>query len=86
MPEEEPELFPNHVPTPAKPVEEVEKLIVNENEPRRRSFIEIMTGRSIAKRNQQKQSVRVQEPVAPSFSDDMDDKVNLEIPSFLRRK
>lgn len=86
MPEEEPELFPNHVPTPPKPVEEVEKLIVNENEPRRRSFIEIMTGRSIAKRNQQKQSVRVQEPVAPSFSDDMDDKVNLEIPSFLRRK
>ena len=86
MPEEEPELFPNHVPTPAKPVEEVEKLIVNENEPRRRSFIEIMTGRSIAKRNQQKQSVRVQEPVAPSFSDDTDDKVNLEIPSFLRRK
>ena len=86
MPEEEPELFPNHVPTPAKPVEEVEKLIVNENEPRRRSFIEIMTGRSIAKRNQQKQAVRVQEPVAPSFSDDSDDKVNLEIPSFLRRK
>lgn len=86
MPEEEPELFPNHVPTPPKPVEEVEKLIVNENEPRRRSFIEIMTGRSIAKRNQQKQSVRVQEPVAPSFSDDTDDKVNLEIPSFLRRK
>ena len=86
MPEEEPELFPHHVPTPAKPVEEVEKLIVNENEPRRRSFIEIMTGRSIAKRNQQKQSVRVQEPVAPSFSDDTDDKVNLEIPSFLRRK
>ncbi len=86
MPEEEPELFPNHVPTPPKPVEEVEKLIVNENEPRRRSFIEIMTGRSIAKRNQQKQSVRVQEPVAPSFSDDTEDKVNLEIPSFLRRK
>ena len=86
MPEEEPELFPNHVPTPPKSVEEVEKLIVNENEPRRRSFIEIMTGRSIAKRNQQKQSVRVQEPVAPSFSDDTDDKVNLEIPSFLRRK
>lgn len=86
MPEEEPELFPNHIPAPAKPAEEVEELIVSENEPRRRSFIEIMTGRSIAKRNQQKQAARVQEPVAPSFSDDSDDKVNLEIPSFLRRR
>lgn len=88
MPEEEPELFPNHNPTPpaAKVVEEVEELIVDEAEPRRRSFIEIMTGRSIAKRNQQKQAARVQEPVAPTFAEDVDDKVNLEIPSFLRRK
>ncbi len=88
MPEEEPELFPNHNPAPAtpKPAEEVEELIVSDNEPRRRRFIEIMTGRSIAKRNQQKQAVRVQEPVAPSFADGMDDKVNLEIPSFLRRR
>ena len=86
--EEEPELFPNHNPAPivAKPVEEEEKLIVNEEEPRRRSFIELMTGRSIAKRNQQKQSPRVQEPIAPNFGDDIDDKVNLEIPSFLRRR
>lgn len=45
-----------------------------------------MTGRSIAKRNQQKQAARVQEPVAPTFAEDVDDKVNLEIPSFLRRK
>ena len=88
MPEEEPELFPNHNPTPvvSKPVEEVEELIVSENEPRRRSFIEIMTGRSIAKRNQQKQMARVQEPIAPAFMADSDDKVNLEIPSFLRRR
>lgn len=88
MPEEEPELFPNHSSTPvaAKPAEEVEELIVSESEPRRRNFIEIMTGRSIAKRNQQKHAARVQEPVAPTFSDDVDDKVNLEIPSFLRRR
>lgn len=88
MPEEEPELFPNHNPAPMKEktVEEEEKLIVSNNEPRRRSFIEIMTGRSIAKRNQQRQAARVQEPVAPSFTDDQDDKVNLEIPSFLRRR
>ncbi len=88
MPEEEPELFPNHNPAPtvAKPAEEMEELIVSESEPRRRSFIEIMTGRSIAKRNQQKQAARVQEPVAPSFADAGDDKVNLEIPSFLRRR
>lgn len=87
MPQEEPELFPNHNPTPAsRPVEEVEELIVDDDEPRRRSFIEIMTGRSIAKRNQQKQAARVQEPITPSFAEEVDDKVNLEIPSFLRRK
>lgn len=88
MPEEEPELFPNHNPTPviSKPVEEVEQLIVSDNEPKRRSFIEIMTGRSIAKKNQQRQAPRIQEPVAPNFADDVDDKVNLEIPSFLRRR
>ena len=88
MPEEEPELFPSHNPAPvkSKPVEEVEELIVTDSEPRKRSFIEIMTGRSIAKRNQQKQNIRVQEPVAPSFTEDQDDKVNLEIPSFLRRR
>ena len=89
MPEEEPELFPNHNPvTPAvKKEEEEEVLIESEPEPRRRSFIEIMTGRSIAKRNKEKQAAaHAQEPVAPSFSNDVDDKVNLEIPSFLRRR
>ena len=45
-----------------------------------------MTGRSIAKKNQQRQAPRIQEPVAPNFADDVDDKVNLEIPSFLRRR
>ena len=89
MPEIEQDLFaaPNMSPIAVnKPVEEEEKLIVNEAEPRRRSFIEIMTGRSIAKKNMQKQAPRVQEPIAPNFGDDVDDKVNLEIPSFLRRR
>ena len=89
MPQEEPELFPNQGSTVSmEKREEEEHLIVNddEREPRHRSFIEIMTGRSIAKRNKEKQTSRVQEPVVPSFSSDSDDKVNLEIPSFLRRK
>lgn len=90
MPSKEPELFPSPVAAPVvvnKKEEEVEKLIVNEPEPhRRRSFIEIMTGRSIAKRNQQKQAVRTQEPIMSDFGSDNEDKVNLEIPSFLRRK
>ena len=90
MPKEEPELFPTPMAAPvtiAKKEEEVEKLIVNEPAAhRRRSFIEIMTGRSIAKRNQQKQAARTQEPVISNLSDDDEDKVNLEIPSFLRRR
>ena len=88
MPEEEPELFPNHNSSSiiSKSEEEVEQLIISESEPRRRSFIEIMTGRSIAKKNQQKQSSKVQEPISSNFVDNIDDKVNLEIPSFLRRR
>lgn len=90
MPKEEPELFPNPTmsPQPLKAKkEEEEELIVNEPEHRRRSFIEIMTGRSIAKRNQQKkQAQRTQEPIMNLSSNDDEDKVNLEIPSFLRRK
>ena len=89
MPKEEPELFPNPgmAHQPLKPKEEEEQLIVNEPEVKhRRSFIEIMTGRSIAKRNQEKkQAQRVQEPIM-NLSNDDEDKVNLEIPSFLRRK
>lgn len=90
MPKEEPELFPTPMAAPIvtpKPKEEIEELIVNEPEPRRhRSFIDMFTGRSIAKRNQQKQNIRTQEPVMSDLSGDNEDKVNLEIPSFLRRK
>ncbi len=88
MPNKEPELFPNHNPTPviAKREEEVEEFIPSNSEPTRLRFTDWFTNRSIAKRNKQKQDTRVQEPVTPTFSDDVDDKVNLEIPSFLRRK
>ncbi len=90
MPKQEPELFPAPIATPIvnnKKVEEEEKLIVNEPEPhRRRSFIDIMTGRSINKRNQQHQPVRTQEPVMSDLGSNEEDKVNLEIPSFLRRR
>ena len=87
MPEKEMDLFPNHNPVHvAKPVEEEEQLIVNEPEPRRSRFIDMFTGRSIAKRNMQRQTPRVQEPVTPAFMDSTEDKVNIEIPAFLRRK
>ena len=88
MPTKEPELFPNHNPSPviAKREEEIEEFIPSNNEPTRLRFTDWFTNRSIAKRNKQKQDARVQEPVTPTFSDDVDDKVNLEIPSFLRRK
>ena len=88
MPNKEPELFPNHNPAPviAKREEEIEEFIPSNNETTFRSFIDRFTNRSIAKRNKQKLDARVQEPITPSFSDDEDDKVNLEIPAFLRRK
>lgn len=89
MPNKEPELFPNHNPAPvvAKREEEIEEFIPSNNEPSRRRFTDWFTNRSIDKRNKQKQDVRVQEPVTSTFSDDSDDdKVNLEIPSFLRRR
>lgn len=87
MPNKEPELFPNHNPAPiiARNEEAPETLITDNGSPIR-SFIDRFTNRSIAKRNKQRQDVRVQEPVTPSFSEDEDDKVNLEIPSFLRRR
>lgn len=87
MPTKEPELFPNHNPAPiiARNEEAPETLITDNGSPIR-SFIDRFTNRSIAKRNKQRQDVRVQEPVTPSFSEDEDDKVNLEIPSFLRRR
>ena len=79
---------PNHNPAPviAKREEEIEEFIPSNNETTFRSFIDRFTNRSIAKRNKQKLDARVQEPITPSFSDDEDDKVNLEIPAFLRRK
>lgn len=93
--EEEPELFPNHnsqVFAPKKQ-EEVEELIVNDDEEEEYTptLIERVTGFSIAKRNRKKvkETERVQEPISPSFSDDdykREDRLNLEIPSFLRRK
>lgn len=94
--EEEPELFPNHNPAPfaARRQEEPEELIVNEEEEAYTpTLIERVTGFSIAKRNKkkQKENERFQEPVSPSFSNASNDypgeeRLNLEIPSFLRRK
>lgn len=92
--EEEPELFPNHNPAPfsVRKTEEPEQLIVNEDEEEYTpTLIERVTGFSIAKRNRKKlkeHEQKYQEPVSPSFSDDDEhdeDRLNLEIPSFLRR-
>ncbi len=91
--EEEPELFPDHNPHSFAPrkTEEPEQLIVNDDdEEYTPTLIERVTGFSIAKRNRKKkEQERFQEPVSPSFSQDdysSEDKLNLEIPSFLRRK
>lgn len=92
--EEEPELFPDHNPNPsmfsAKRQEEPEELIVNdEEEEYTPTLIERVTGFSIARRNKKKmkENERFQEPISPSFTDnDYEDKMNLDIPSFLRRK
>lgn len=92
--EEEPELFPEHSPLAASRVreEEPEQLIVtrDEEDDHIPTFIERVTGFSIAKRNRrkQKENERMQEPVSPSFSDSdfgTEDRVNLELPSFLRK-
>ena len=92
--EEEPELFPNqNVSTfsPKPAAEEPEKLIVeDDDEEYTPTLIERVTGFSIAKRNRKKlkESYERYEQVAPSFSDsaEPDEKMNLEIPSFLRRR
>ena len=87
--EEEPELFPEHNPGIFAPKrEEPEQLIVDEEE-HTPTLIERVTGFSIARRNRkkQKENERFQEPVSPSFADnDYEDKMNLDIPSFLRRR
>ena len=91
--EEEPELFPNHNPHPSvfapRRNEEPEQLIVNRNEEYTPTLIERVTGISIAKRYRRKtEREEIQRaPEPPHFDDDFqDDKLNLEIPSFLRRK
>jgi cell division protein FtsZ len=91
--EEEPEIYPNHNPKPfAAPREEPEQLIVDEDEEYTPTLIERVTGFSIAKRNRKKkleeEKTRYQEPISPSFSESAapDDRLNLEIPSFLRRR
>lgn len=89
--EEEPELFASNpqVFAPAPRIEESEKLIVSENEEYTPTLIERVTGFSIAKRNRKKkmeQEQHYQEPVTPSFAGNDDDRANLDIPSFLRRK
>ena len=93
--EEEPELFPNHNPEIFAPKREEpeERLIVNdEDEEYTPTLIERVTGFSIAKRNRKKQKEmeRAQEPVSTGYGAAPDyqpeDKINLEIPSFLRRK
>ena len=92
--EEEPELFPNHNPQPftARRSEEQEELIVDDDENHTPTLIERVTGFSIARRNKKrKESERLQEPISPSFSSTGtdyagDERLNLEIPSLLRRK
>lgn len=91
--EEEPELFPNHNPHPSvfapRRNEEPEQLAANKDKNDEfyghGTLIERVMGLSIAKRNRKKEKER--EVIAPSFDhDDNDDKLNLDIPSFLRRK
>lgn len=88
--EEEPELFPDHNPGIFAPKrEEPEQLIVDDEEEHIPTLIERVTGFSIARRNRKKmkENERFQEPVSPSFADnDYEDKMNLDIPSFLRRR
>lgn len=92
--EEEPELFPDHNPSIFAPKrqEEPEELIVDDEEDDYTpTLIERVTGFSIARRNKkklkEKENERVQEAVSPSFNDSYtEDRLNLDIPSFLRRK
>lgn len=91
--EEEPELFPNHNPHPSVFVsrrsEEPEQLIVNKTEEYTPTLIERVTGISIAKRYRKKaeKEEQARQAETPHFDNDYeDDKLNLEIPSFLRRK
>ena len=88
--EEEPELF-SHNPqlfTAPAPREE-EKLIIDNNDgDYTPTLIERITGYSMAKRNRKKkmENEHYQEPITPSFDENDEDRNNLDIPSFLRRK
>ena len=92
--EEEPELFPNHNPEIFAPRREEpeEKLIMSEEQEYRPTLIDKITGYSFAKRNRKKQKEieRPQEPISTGYGAAPDyqpeDRINLEIPSFLRRK
>lgn len=89
--EEEPELFGHNPQLFARPAREEanEKLIINDDEEEYTpTLIERVTGFSIAKRNRKKkmEAEHYQEPVTSSFSDNEDERVNLDIPSFLRRR
>ncbi len=92
--EEEPELFPNHNPHANLFGQAInnEKEELIETESRRPTLIERVTGFSIAKKNKERErrdEPLFQEAVPDSFSSDDDfneSRINLEIPSFLRRK
>lgn len=93
--EDEPELFPNQDFNNFvnKKNDEQEELIINDEDEYTPTLIERVTGFSIAKRNKKKKDEdhHIQEPISPSFAKEKEDdfydsKLNLEIPSFLRRK
>ncbi|MDD4555793.1 MAG: cell division protein FtsZ [Alphaproteobacteria bacterium] len=90
--EDEPELFPDHNPNAfsGHRHEAQEELIVNNEDEYTPTLIERVTGFSIAKRNKKKkEEEQFQQPISPSFIREdnySDNKLNLEIPSFLRRK
>lgn len=88
--EEELELFPNHDYNSFNTKEEPEEELIISEEEYTPTLIERVTGFSIARRNRKKkEQERMQQPISSSFSqedDNSDNKLNLEIPSFLRRK
>ncbi len=92
--EEEPELFGHNPQLFAAPKDDnTEKLIINDDDDDEEytpTLIERVTGFSIARRNRKKKQEieHHQEPITPTFtnSDDEDNNVDLDIPSFLRRR
>ena len=92
--EEEPELFGHNPQLFVAPKDDnTEKLIINDDDDDEEytpTLIERVTGFSIARRNRKKKQEieHHQEPITPTFtnSDDEDNNVDLDIPSFLRRR